>query len=53
MVCNCFYRCNLAIGMFQGYFQQEERPAGSGKSELDIISAALATYQSLEFKAFK
>ena len=55
MVRNCIFRCNEAIGKFQGYFQQEERAAGSGKSEseLDIISAALATYQSLEFKAFK
>ena len=53
MVRNCIFRCNEAIGKFQGYFQQEERAAGSCKSELDIISAALATYQSLEFKAFK
>ena len=50
---NCIFRCNETIGKFQGYFQQEERVAGNGKSELDIISAALATYQSLEFKAFK
>ena len=27
--------------------------AGSGKSELDIISAALETYQSLNMKPFK
>ena len=53
MVRNCVYRCNLAIGKFQGYFQQEERAAESGTSELDIISVALATYQSLEMIPFK
>ncbi|XP_047951913.1 uncharacterized protein LOC125197236 isoform X2 [Salvia hispanica] len=53
MVHNCIFRANEAIGKFQGYYQQEERAAGSGKSELDIISAALATYQSLELKPFK
>ena len=42
-----------AIGKFQGYYLQEERSAGSGTSELDIITAALVTYQHMEFKAFK
>ena len=53
MVRNCMFRCNEAIGKFQGYYLQEERSAGSGTSELDIITAALETYQRMEFKAFK
>ena len=44
MVRNSIFRDNQAISKFQGYYLQEERSAGSGKSELDIISAALATY---------
>ena len=42
-----------AIGKFQGYYLQEERSAGSGTSELDTITAALATYQRMKFKVFK
>ncbi|XP_047940019.1 fatty acyl-CoA reductase 2, chloroplastic-like [Salvia hispanica] len=46
-------RCNEAIGKFQGIYLQEERSAASGTNELDIITAALATYQREEFKPFK
>ena len=53
MVRNCIYRCNEAIGKFQGIYLQEERSAGSGTNELDIITAALAAYQREEFKPFK
>ncbi|XP_047961449.1 uncharacterized protein LOC125206205 [Salvia hispanica] len=52
MVRNAIYRANDEIHKLQGYYPQEERMAGSGKSELDIISAALATYQSMNLKPF-
>ncbi|XP_047965073.1 uncharacterized protein LOC125209515 [Salvia hispanica] len=53
MVRNAIFRANDEIQKFQGYYLQEERMAGSSKSELDIISAALATYQSMNLKPFK
>ena len=53
MVRNSIFRANEAISKFQGYYLQEERSVGSGKSELDIISAALATYQSMTLKLSK
>ena len=53
MVRNTIFRANKEIQMFQSYYLQEERVAGSGNSELDIISAALATYQSQHYKPFK
>ncbi|XP_047961478.1 uncharacterized protein LOC125206238 [Salvia hispanica] len=53
MVGNAINRANDEIQKFQGYYLQEEWSAGSGKSELDIISAALTTYQSMNLKPFK
>ena len=53
MVCNVIGRANKEIQKFQGYYLEEQRSAGSGTSEVDIITAAMLTYQSKHYKSFK
>ena len=53
MVCNTIFSVNEEIQKFQGYYLQEKRSAGSGRSELDIIIATMTTYQSQNHKLFK
>ncbi|XP_047949072.1 uncharacterized protein LOC125194901 [Salvia hispanica] len=53
MVCNAIFRANEEIQKFQGYYLQEQRSAGSGMSEADIITATMSTYHCMHYKPFK
>ena len=52
MVRNVIRRANDEIQKFQGYYLREQRSVGSGTSEVDIITAAMSTYQSIQYKPF-